>query len=43
MSLFYPPYLEGKLPAQYGDALSIPFELNRAQGPLDLKDIVVRA
>lgn len=43
MNLFYPPYLEGKLPAQYGDALSIPFELNRAQGPLDLKDTAVRA
>lgn len=26
----YPPYLEGKLPAQYGNTLAIPFTVNRA-------------
>ena len=31
-----PPYIEGKIPAQVGDTLRIPFQLNRAQGVGDL-------
>ena len=32
MATLYPPYIEGKLPAQYGDTLCIPFQYNRATG-----------
>ena len=35
----YPPYIEGKLPAQEGDTLSIPFQLNRAVGRDEIKGI----
>lgn len=33
----YPPYIESKLPAQYGDTLSIPFEPSRATVSASLK------
>ena len=42
MSTLYPPYLEGKLPAQYGDTLRIPFEHNRAIGQDDFDGIVIQ-
>lgn len=32
MTTLYPPYIEGKLPAQYGDTLRIPFSFNKAGG-----------
>lgn len=32
MYTLYPPYIEGKLPAQQGDTLHIPFSFNRAGG-----------
>jgi hypothetical protein len=28
----YPPYIEGKISAQTGNSLAIPFEMNRAIG-----------
>ena len=34
----YPPYIEGKLPAQYGDKLNIPFQLNRATGANEIQE-----
>ena len=37
MAVLYPPYIEGKIPAQTGDTLRIPFQLNRALGPADLE------
>lgn len=37
MATLYPPYIEGKLPAQIsGEALRFPYALNRAQGVADL-------
>ena len=39
MATLYPPYLEGKLPAQIGDTLRIPFEHNRAVGDDDYTGI----
>lgn len=30
--MLYPPYIEGKLPAQFGDTLRIPFSFNKAGG-----------
>ena len=29
----YPPYIEGKISAQTGDELTIPFQMNRSVGP----------
>ena len=43
MAVLYPPYLEGKLPAQVGDTLRIPYQLNRALGAADLKGITINA
>lgn len=37
MAMLYPPYIEGKLPAQVGDTLRIPYQLNRTAGPNDLQ------
>ena len=34
--MLYPPYIESKLPAQYGSTLKIPFRLNRTQSPADI-------
>jgi hypothetical protein len=39
MTTLYPPYLDGKLPAQIGDTLRIPFEHNRAVGNGDYTGI----
>ena len=36
MAMLYPPYLEGTIPAQIGNTLRIPYQLNRAQGLADL-------
>lgn len=36
MAVLYPPYIEGKLPAQVGNTLRIPYQLNRALGVADL-------
>ena len=35
----YPPYIEGKIPAQAGNTLNIPFEMNRAVGKNDYQNI----
>ena len=35
----YPPYIEGKIPAQTGSILAIPFEMNRAVGTNEFKFI----
>ena len=35
MAKLYPPYIEGKLPTQIGDTLSIPYSPNRAVGAED--------
>lgn len=43
MATLYPPYIEGKLPAQVGDTLRIPYQLNRAVGELDLQGATIRA
>lgn len=43
MAVLYPPYLEGTIPAQIGDTLRIPYQLNRAQGPADLKEATIHA
>ena len=37
MSKLYPPTIEGKLPAQAGDTLSIPFIINRAINKDEIK------
>ena len=36
MATLYPPYIEGRLPAQVGQTISLPYQLNRAQGVADL-------
>lgn len=41
--MLYPPYIEGKLPAQVGDLLKIPYQLNRAVGEADLKGKIIHA
>ena len=40
----YPPYIEGKIPAQIGDTLCIPYQLNRTVGAADAEgeNIVAR-
>ena len=43
MATLYPPYIEGKLPAQVGDTLRIPYQLNRAVGEIDLQGAKIRA
>ena len=43
MPKLYPPYIEGKLPAQIGDTLRIPYQLNRAVGPADLNGEKIHA
>ena len=30
MAQLYPPYIEGTIPAFYGDSLTVPFSMNRA-------------
>lgn len=37
MAILYPPLLEGKLPAQYGTELHIPYYLNRAVGESEVQ------
>lgn len=32
MAKLYPPYLEGTIPAFYGDSITVPFSMNRAVG-----------
>ena len=39
----YPPYIEGQLPAQVGDTLCIPYQLNRAIGPSDVTGKKIKA
>ena len=34
--ILYPPYIEGKLPAQCGTMIKIPFQFNRATGASDI-------
>ncbi len=40
MAILYPPILEGKLPAQYGTILKIPFQLNRAVSEKDIQYMI---
>ena len=42
MAKLYPPYIEGKIPAQSGMALKVPFRLNRAVSIKEIKKIVAR-
>lgn len=35
----YPPYIEGKISAQFGEVLAIPFQMNRAVGIKDFSSI----
>lgn len=37
MAKLYPPYLEGTIPAFYGDSISVPFSMNRAVGKADVR------
>lgn len=39
MAILYPPYIEGKLPAQHGQFLNIPFQMNRAVGVEEISGI----
>ncbi len=43
MATLYPPYIEGTIPAQVGDTLRIPYQLNRAVGEADLDGAKIRA
>ena len=43
MSISYPPYIEGKLPAQVGNNLIIPYQLNRALGFSDIQGKTIKA
>lgn len=38
----YPPYIEGKITAQTGNEIAIPFEMNRAVSAADYESIAVR-
>jgi hypothetical protein len=38
----FPPYIKGKLPAQYGDTLKIPFQLNRGVGANEINTVYAR-
>jgi hypothetical protein len=38
---FYPPYIEGVIPAFYGDVLRIPFVMNKTVSPNDIKGYAV--
>lgn len=42
MAKLYPPYIEGKLPAQTGTVLRIPFRFNRAVSKSDIEYVVAR-
>lgn len=36
MAKLYPPYIEGTIPAFYGDSITVPFSMNRAVGKSDI-------
>lgn len=42
MARLYPPYIEGKLPAQSGKVLQIPFRFNRAVSEVDVIGVIAR-
>ena len=42
MARLYPPYIEGKLPAQSGKVLQVPFRFNRTVGETDVNYVVAR-
>ena len=42
MTKLLPPYIEGKLPAQVNDVLSIPYAHNRAVGPSNYKGFKIK-
>lgn len=42
MAMLYPPYIEGKIQAQWGDTLRIPFQLNRAIADSEIDQVVAR-
>lgn len=37
MAKLYPPYLEGTIPAFYGDSITVPFAMNRAVGKNEIR------
>lgn len=37
MAKLYPPYLEGTIPAFYGDSITVPFSMNRAVGKDEIR------
>lgn len=43
MAKLYPPYIEGKIPAQAGGDLYIPFQLNRTMSISDIKNYKITA
>ena len=37
MAKLYPPYLEGTIPAFYGNSITVPFAMNRAVGKNEIR------